>query len=515
MAATIFHPGHLVMVDIPGTSLDADTAAFLRRQHIRAVCLFRRNLGSEDEIRALTAALREVMGPHALIGIDQEGGSVVRCLSLPQAPAAMALGAIDDEATAEAVGAAVARGLRHLGINWNFAPVLDVNNNPANPVIGERSFGDDPERVTRLARAWMRGSAREGVACCAKHFPGHGDTHVDSHHALPTVDKSLEQLEALELRPFRALAHGPDAAPSVMTAHIVYPQIDPAHPATLSRPVLTGLLRERIGYQGVVITDALFMKAVHEKYGHALSAVMAVQAGADMPLAQGSQAEQAAAVRAIDQALAGDDLLPEQVMAAQARLEALAARYPAEARDYDPQQRLQDDALMHATWARSLCAVPQGGSAAAVHPPARDAALRVITQASVICDGVSEAGLPAEAVEALFSGFADVEFVRVPDLGALTPAALPQDGRQNVLVSNHRRRYPVHADGNGGGQALAPALHLALWNPFQVADVAAPAVVTWGYADGAMAALKAWLEGRAGAPGIAPVPLRPRVPQSS
>src|SRR5574343_336325 len=138
---TAVQPGQRVMVDIPGKSLDADTAAFLRDRKIRAICLFRKNLGTEVEIRQLTADLRAVMGDKALIGIDQEGGSVIRATSLPQAPAAMALGAIGDEALAEATGAAVARGLRHLGIHWNFAPVLDINNNPANPVIGERSFG--------------------------------------------------------------------------------------------------------------------------------------------------------------------------------------------------------------------------------------------------------------------------------------------------------------------------------------------------------------------------------------
>jgi len=145
--SAVFHPGHLVMVDIPGISLDATTAEFIRRHHVRAVCLFRRNLGTAAEVRRLTTDLRELMGPHALIGIDQEGGSVVRATFLPQAPAAMALGAVGDESLCEEVGAAVARGLRSLGINWNFAPVLDVNNNPANPVIAERSFGEDPDAV--------------------------------------------------------------------------------------------------------------------------------------------------------------------------------------------------------------------------------------------------------------------------------------------------------------------------------------------------------------------------------
>jgi beta-N-acetylhexosaminidase len=504
-APDTFHPGHLVMVDIPGTSLDAATAEFLRRHRVRAVCLFRRNLGTEAEVRRLTADLREVMGPHALIGIDQEGGSVVRATFLPQAPAAMALGAVGDEALAEEVGAAVARGLRSLGINWNFAPVLDVNNNPANPVIAERSFGEDPDAVARLAAAWMRGSLREGVACCVKHFPGHGDTHVDSHHALPTVDKSLAELERLELRPFRALAHAngaTPAAPAVMTAHIVYPQIDPDHPATLSRPILTGLLREAIGYDGVVITDALFMKAIHEKYGHALGAVMALQAGADMPLAQGSLEEQSAAVKAIEAALHQGHLLPADVKRAQARLVKLAADYPVAPRDYPAAQRAADDAAMRAAWARGLTAFDGAGKAAV--PPARDARLRVVTQASVECDGVSEAGLPAERVQALFAAFGDVQFVRLDDLRAIDASTFPADGRVNILASNHRTRF------GDGAAAARPDLHLALWNPFQLLDIAAPSVVTWGYADGALDALQAWLEGRAPAPGRSPVKLSPR-----
>ena len=493
------------MVDIPGTSLDAPTAEFLRRHHVRAICLFRRNLGTEDEIRKLTSDLREIMGPSCLIGIDQEGGSTIRATFLPQAPAAMALGAIDDEALCEEVGATVARGLRSLGINWNFAPVLDVNNNPGNPVIAERSFSEDPDAVARLAGAWMRGSLREGVACCVKHFPGHGDTATDSHHALPTVDKSIAELEALELRPFRALAHAhgdTPAAPAVMTAHIVYPQIDPEHPATLSRPVLTGLLRENIGYDGVVITDALFMKAIYEKYGHALGAVMALQAGADMPLAQGSLDEQAAAIRAIEQALQEGHLLPADVKRSEARLVELAANYPVSPREYDAAQRAADDVAMRAAWARGLTAFDGAGKPA--RPPSLDTPIRVVTQDSVECDGVSEAGLPAERVADLFAGFTDVQFVRMPDLRRIEAATFAQDGRFNVLVSNHRTRF-------GESAATArPDLHLALWNPFQLFDIVAPSVVTWGYADGALEAVKAWLEGRAQATGRSPVNLSPR-----
>ena len=290
------NPGQLVMVNIAGTALDAAQAAFLREHHIRAVCLFRGNLGTEDEVRRLTTDLREVMGEGALIGIDQEGGSVVRATFVPQPPAAMALGACADDALAEQVGEAVGRAVKSLGFNWDFAPVLDVNNNPANPVIAERSFSEDPAEVTRLAGAWMRGALRAGVACCVKHFPGHGDTHVDSHLDLPVVDKSLSELQQLEFAPFHALR---GEAPAMMTAHIVYPQLDLKHPATLSRRVLGGLLREQWGYDGVVITDSLVMKAIHERYGHDRAAVMALQAGADMVMALGTQEEQRAAIHAI------------------------------------------------------------------------------------------------------------------------------------------------------------------------------------------------------------------------
>jgi len=478
------------MVNIHGTVLDAAQAAFLREQHIRAVCLFRGNLGSEAEVRQLTHDLREVMGEGALIGIDQEGGSVVRATFVPQPPAAMALGACGDAALAEAVGEAVGRAVKSLGFNWDFAPVLDVNNNPANPVIAERSFSEDPAEVTRLAGAWMRGAMRAGVACCVKHFPGHGDTHVDSHLDLPIVDKSLAELQALEFAPFNALRV---EAPAMMTAHIVYPQLDPEHPATLSRKVLGGLLRGQWGYDGVVITDSLVMKAIHERYGHDRAAVLALQAGADMVMALGSQEEQRAAIDAIAAARASGALHNDALRTAHARLEALARRFPAQAAAYPAAQRADDDALMRSAWARALTAI------GAPRAPQRDEPLRVVTQRSVPCDGVSEAGPSGLQVAALFAGFTDVQLVQLDELAQFGGEIATADGRRTVLVSNHRNRYAA------ASHAWRADLHLALWNPFQVLDIAAPAVVTWGYADGALDGLRAWIEGRAELPGRAPV----------
>ncbi len=489
-----FHPGQLVMVGISGKVLDDTQAAFLRRHRIRAVVLFRGNLGTEEEVRALTAGLREAMGPSALIAIDQEGGAVVRATFLPPPPTAMALGAAGDASLAHDVGAAVSRGLRSVGFNWNFAPVLDVNNNPQNPVIGERSFSANAEEVTRLGAEWMRGALSERVACCVKHFPGHGDTHVDSHRDLPVVDKPREALDTLELAPFYALR---DQAPAMMTAHIIYPQLDPKYPATLSREILAGLLRGEWHYDGVVITDSLVMKAIHDRYGHDRAAVLALRAGADMVMALGSVDEQEAAIAAIGAALDRGELDRRSMSRARERLDALAERFPVNPGEYSNEARRADADLMRRAWARGLVEL------AGAKPPPPDQPLRVITQRVVAGDGISESGLPGDRVAGLFTAFGDVDVMQVDDLCALDWSDIPRDGRKTILASNTRQRYGNRAHG------WRPDLHLVLWNPFQTLDVSAPTIVTWGYADGALDALRSWLEGRAQAPGRAPVPIAP------
>jgi len=478
----------LVMIDLPGGEIGADTEALLADYPVRAVCLFRRNLDGELGTQRLCARLRERLGEAELLAIDQEGGPVSRATFVPVAPPAMALGALDEPDTAREVGAAVARSLRHLGLNWNFAPLVDINNNPANPVIAERSFGDRPDIVTRLARAWMQGSQAEGVACCLKHFPGHGDTHVDSHHDLPSVAKSLPALEAMELRPFRALAQ---EAPSLMTAHIVYPQLDAELPATLSPRLLTGLLRESIGYQGVVITDALMMEAVKARWGHARAAVMALRAGADMALAQGTLDEQRAALQAIADALHRGELDAEAARRSAARLDALAARYPLQARAYAPGQRDADASFLAATWARALTAL-RGAM-----PPQRP--LRVIAQHAVLGSGVSEAGLDEAGVRSLFEAGADIDWLWVPSLQTLQPAEIPRDGRCNLLVATPRRRLPAQA------RDWPIDLQILLWNPFQALDCPAPALISWGYHPTALACVRDWLAGRGSAEGQMPV----------
>jgi len=482
--------GQLIMIRLFGTELDADTAAFIRANRIVGACLFRQNMVDAVQLARFTGALRDAMGEHALVALDQEGGAVVRSLWVPPPPSAMALGAADDPQLAHDVGAAVARAVKSMGFNWNFAPVLDLNNNPLNPVIAERSFGADPVRATDIALAWMAGSESEGVACCVKHFPGHGDTHVDSHRDLPTVSKPLEELERFEFAPFRrAAAH----APAMMTAHIVYPALDPVYPATMSRAILGGLLREHMDYRGVIITDGMDMHAIAQRYDAGQAAVNALLAGADMVMAIGSRATQEATLDAIAAAIDDGRLPRAEVEARLARLRALAAGHPAAAVPYATDAA--DRALMAGAWRRALTA------RGAPRRPPPGGGLRLVARQDVVSDGVSEAGVPAERIAASLARLYDVELATFADAEAFDWDTLPRDGRFTVLASTSRRRY-----GPRTRATWKPDLHLALWNPYQALDVDAPALMTYGFAPPALDAVNAWLAGEIEATGRCPVP---------
>lgn len=482
--------GRLMMIRLFGTELDAATADFIRANRIRGACLFRQNMTDAAQLTRFTGDLRGAMGEHALIALDQEGGAVVRALWVPPPPSAMALGAAGDAALARDVGAAVARAIRAMGFNWNFAPVLDLNNNPQNPVIAERSFGADPEQATKLALAWMAGSESEGVACCVKHFPGHGDTHVDSHRDLPTVDKPLSDLERFEFAPFRTAA---PHAPAVMTAHIVYPALDADNPATMSRAILTDLLRTQWGYDGVIITDGMDMHAIAHRYRAGDAAVNALVAGADMVMAIGNRDTQEETVDAIAAAIADGRLPLEGVHARLERLDRLARAHPAGAVPYPSDAA--DRALMAQAWRRAPTA--RGNP----QRPAPGAKVRLVARQDVVSDGVSEAGVPAGAIAAMLGQLFDVDLVTFADAETFDWSALPDDGRFTILASTSRRRYGPHARAT-----WTPDLHLALWNPYQALDFAAPALLTYGFAPPALDAVRAWLAGTIEATGRCPVP---------
>ena len=281
--------GQLIMVGFDGIQVGEEIKAHIGQRFVGGVVLFGRNIQSPQQVARLTNELQRLAGETArqiplLIAIDQEGGAVTRLKNgATILPGNMALGATDSTELAERAGEVTGVELTAVGINLNFAPVMDVNNNPHNPVIDRRSFGESPELVSRLGTAYIRGLQRNGVLGTAKHFPGHGDTTVDSHTDLPTVRHDLKRFQAIELKPFRAAIDAGVAA--IMTAHIVYPALDPNLPATLSRAILTDLLRNNLGFDGLLITDDMEMKAIADRYPAGEAAVMAIEAGADIVLA--------------------------------------------------------------------------------------------------------------------------------------------------------------------------------------------------------------------------------------
>ena len=308
----------------PGT----DVPGWLVRAHAEglvSVCLYGDNVTGPDGPAGLCRSLHDRM-PGVLLAVDEEGGDVTRLHYPTGSPAVgnAVLGRLDDEATTRSVAASIGAELLAHRIGLDLAPVVDVNSSPDNPVIGVRSFGADPFAVSRQAAAWVEGLQSTGVAACAKHFPGHGDTVVDSHHGLPKVQATLEVLRARELAPFRAAVAAGVAA--VMTSHVVVEALDPVRPATFS-PVVLAVLRDEIGFAGVIVSDALDMAGASAETGIPKAAVLALAAGVDLLcLGPRTSAELYAGVHAaLVDAVRSGRLSHERVAEAAGRVRALAA----------------------------------------------------------------------------------------------------------------------------------------------------------------------------------------------
>jgi beta-N-acetylhexosaminidase len=331
--------GQLLWVGFEGTAAPAALRRALAEGRYGATIAFARNLvgGGKDGngVRQpvdLEATLELTEGLHvaapdgtpAFIAVDQEGGTVQRVREPATVwPPMMALDRFAeprDVEMARAVGEAIGKEVAALGFDIDFAPVLDVHTNAANPVIGARAFGTTAETVTRRALAFAEGMAAAGVLTCGKHFPGHGDTQMDSHLALPRIDHGMERLRQVELAPFAAAAA---RLPMFMTAHVVFAAIDAARPATMSPMVITELLRKELGYQGVIVSDDLDMKAIADHHGVADAAVAAIRAGCDVVLVCRDPAHMAQAERGLAVAAELDSELRRQLGGAAARVRAM------------------------------------------------------------------------------------------------------------------------------------------------------------------------------------------------
>jgi beta-N-acetylhexosaminidase len=320
----------VVCVGFTGDSVSTAPIAELRAFAPGGIILFARNVADGAQLRDLVAALRTCGDVPPLIAIDQEGGRVARITddSVAALPSPMAVAATADAELCERLGLLLGRDLARLGISVDFAPCADLALDPLNTVIGTRSYGERIAAVCRFVTAFARGLERGGVAAAIKHFPGHGATHTDSHLALPRIDIPIEMWRERDVMPF-AFAITEKAASIVMTAHIVLSALDPEFPATLSKRILTGMLRETLGFTGIISTDCLEMDAIANGIGTAQGALAALSAGADLLLISHHLDRAQAAVELIVAAVENGTLPLERLQEAAGRVAALRARYAA------------------------------------------------------------------------------------------------------------------------------------------------------------------------------------------
>jgi len=457
--------GQLFIVDFTGLEPSPEIERLVR-EGVGGVVLFDKNVAEPAQVATLCNALQRIAAdaghPPLLISMDQEGGPVVRLRAgATHFPSAMAFGAAGSEAIAASAAGITARELRAVGVQMNFAPVLDVNTNPLNPVIGVRSYGEDPDLVGRLGAAAVRAMEVSGVAATVKHFPGHGDTVVDSHLGLPVVEHDLGRLDRVELAPYRqAIAAG---CAAVMTAHIIFKALDPDRPATVS-PVVLGFLRERMGFSGVLVTDSMAMDAITGYAPRGEAAVQAVLAGADIVLACGTHEGQREALGAVRDAAASRRIPPVRITEAAARVAALKQRFRLAERAIVP---VEDVARRVGVPAHLVVADHAAEAAVTV---VRDPAglLPVRSAPFAVVDGAAGSGTAARLAEALRAAGGEATVISMEAAGQASGAAV-----RIVPVGHARRDTPETR------AAAARVAHAAAaTNPIIAVATGAPYVLT-------------------------------------
>ena len=325
--------GQLLIGSFPGTTVPKDLRSLAKEFNLGGVILFSRNVEAPEQVAELAGDAESLgRGMPAWVSIDQEGGRVARLKEpFTRWPPMAVLGRAKSEGLAERFGRALARELRAVGITLDYAPVLDIHTNPKNPVIGDRALAEKADEVARLASEIIRALQSEGVAACGKHFPGHGDTSTDSHLELPLVEHPPDRLRAVEFEPFRAAIR--EQVAFIMTAHVLVPALDEQRPATLSPAIVQRLLREELGYAGVILSDDLEMKAVSARTAVPAAAVQAIQAGCDAVLVCSGDVDlQAATLEALVKAVEAGDISRARLDDAMQRLTKAKERFLAEER---------------------------------------------------------------------------------------------------------------------------------------------------------------------------------------
>jgi beta-N-acetylhexosaminidase len=404
---------------------------------LAGVLLFAGNITGPDQLRSLTARLRE-HNPNVLIAADEEGGIVTRVEAATGSsyPGNAALGAIDDPDLTRRVAVSIGAMLADGGVNLNLAPVADLDANPAGPVIGVRSFGADPIRVAAHTAAFVTGMQSSGVAACAKHFPGHGRAGADSHLELPVVHATLAELRDTDLLPFRSAVDA--GVKSVLTAHVLFPAIDDV-PATLSSRLLRGVLRDELGFDGVIVTDALGMAAIGDGADSAAGAVAALGAGADLLCLPAEEAAQRRARDALTAAIAAGELNGERVAEAETRISALASWAASPDRALDREQVLdREHALELGLAAAARALLTDGADVPLTYPPfVLDAGGRMSVQLE------DQAASLLGVLRGMLPGTTGVRITGPDDLAGLEQRIAGAAGRPLLVVVRdaHRQQW--------------------------------------------------------------------------
>lgn len=531
--------GQMLHCGFHGLEPGEDIARLIRESHIGGVILFARNVRDVRQVAAMNAELQRIAleagAPPLTIAIDQEGGMVARLTEgVALMPGNMAIAAGGEPQAAYEAARVAGKELRALGINLNYAPVLDVNVNPANPVIGVRSYGESPELVGDFGLMAIAGLQDAGVTATAKHFPGHGDTDVDSHLDLPTIAHARERIYAVELAPFvRAIAAGVDA---IMSSHIYFPAFETEKlPVTLSRCVLTGLLRDELGFDGVIMTDCMEMKAIADHYGTVEAAVLAVEAGADCVLISHRHDLQEAAIEALVAAVESGRLSESRIDASVGRLLAMKRRRGvtagavaavADETYYAGESFRSVGSREHREIARRIseASVTRVKAEAGTLPLGRKRTLVVSVQAAAVSEVDESVDLPVTLGQALASQGIDVEertvvLDRVGDQAEALVRLAANGGFKQVVIGTYNASFRpdqaalVRAVMEAGVKPVVVALR----NPYDIAafpDVPAYLAIYESRPLALRSAAKA-LAGVIEAKGRLPVTIRRDIPASS